>query len=292
MKKKVFPVKDMLLLAAGSVLFCASINLFIVPNNLYNPGATGIAQVIRTILVRYFHWNQPFDIAGIINFLINIPLYFLAYKSISKRFLAGTVFSVIIQTAAFSLIPIPNVPILNDKLASCVIGGILSAAGIGCTLIAGASGGGTDILGVYASIKWKNFTIGKLTIIINMFIYLVCAFLFDFQTAVYSIIYAGIFSFVLDKVHLQNIEMYCMIFTKNEAVKNEIVNDLVRGLTYWKGAGGYTDHGMEIIVTIVSKYEIAKLKNIIFKADPKAFVIISEDVHVTGNFEKRLNMTY
>lgn len=288
---KVFKLKEVCLIVIGSVLFCTSINLFIVPHNLYNPGGTGVAQVIRTIIVRSFHLKTSFDVAGIINFLINIPLYLLAFRSISKRFLVGTILSVIVQTVAFSFIRISNVPIVNDVLASCVIGGVFSAVGIGCTLIAGASGGGTDILGVYASIKWKNFTIGKLTIMVNAVIYIVCAIIFDFQTAVYSIIYAGIFSFVLDKVHLQNIEMYCMVFTKNEAVKDKIVHNLVRGLTYWNGIGGYTDNGTEVIVTIVSKYEITQLKNTILETDPHAFVIISEDVHVIGNFEKRLIMT-
>lgn len=287
-RQKRINLKELVLIILGSLIFTASINIFIIPLNLYNPGCTGIAQVIRTIFLKTTGLHFSFDIAGIINFMLNIPLYFLAFKGISRKFLIGTVVSIIVQTLCFTLIVIPNPPVVNDIMASCVIGGIFSAIGIGLTLYAGASGGGTDILGVYATMKWKNFSVGKLTIIINTFIYIVCAILFDFQTAIYSIIYAGIFSFVLDKVHLQNIEMYCMIFTKSIEVKQQITNQLVRGLTYWNGKGGYTFNDMDVIVTIISKYEVNQLKKMILDLDPQAFIIISEGTHVTGNFEKRL----
>lgn len=286
--KQFISVKELFLIILGSIIFSTSINLFIVPINLYNPGCTGIAQIIRTVFLDLTGLHFPFDIAGIINFILNIPLYILAYKSISKKFLIGTMISIIIQTLCFSFIIIPNPPIINDIIASCVIGGIFSAIGIGFTLLAGCSGGGTDILGVYATLKWKNFSVGKLTVMINIFIYLICAILFNFQTAIYSIIYAGVFSFVLDKVHLQNIEMYCMIFTRKVEVKQLIIKKMIRGLTFWKGTGGYTFTDTEVIVTIISKREVNQLKKMIIGIDPDAFIIISENIHVTGNFEKRL----
>jgi uncharacterized membrane-anchored protein YitT (DUF2179 family) len=287
-KDQLCSIKELLLIIIGSFIFSASINMFIVPLNLYNPGCTGISQVIRTIFLNVTGLHLSFDIAGIFNFILNIPLYILAYKSISIKFLIGTMASIIVQTLCFTLIAIPKDPIINDIMAACVIGGIFSAFGIGLTLYAGSSGGGTDILGVYAALKWKNFSVGKLTIMINVIIYIICAILFDFQTAIYSIIYAGIFSFVLDKVHLQNIKMNCMIFTKNMAIKQQIINQLVRGLTCWKGTGGYSLKDMDVIVTIISKYEVNQLKKMVLELDSEAFIIISEGAHVTGNFEKRL----
>lgn len=64
---------------------------------------------------------------------------------------------------------------------------------------------------------------------VNALVYSLCAFLFDLPIAIYSIIYAAVYSFVLDKVHLQNIEMSLMIFTKNPEIKNRILKDFVRG---------------------------------------------------------------
>ena len=279
---------DYTMILIGSALFAASINLFVVPVNLYNGGIVGLSQIFRTVLVSRMNLNFSFDIAGVINFLINVPLFVMAYRSLSRKFFLGTLLSLITQTVCFSLIPIPAVPILDDVLASLIIGAIVGALGNGMTLVSGASGGGTDIVGVYAALHWKSFSVGKLQLLFNALVYCLCAFLFDLPIAIYSIIYAAVYSFVLDKVHLQNIEMSLMIFTKNPEIKSRILKDFVRGVTYWKGLGAYTQTETEVLVTIVSKDEVNDLRRMITQMDPKAFIIVNEGLQITGNFIKRL----
>ena len=276
-------IYDYTMILFGSALFAASINLFVVPVNLYNGGIVGLSQIIRSVLVSRMGMRFSFDIAGVINFLINVPLFFMAFRSLSRKFFLGTLLSLITQTVCFSLIPIPVVPILDDVLASLIIGAIVGALGIGMTLVSGASGGGTDIVGVYAALHWKAFSVGKIQLLFNALVYSLCAFLFDLPIAIYSIIYAAVYSFVLDKVHLQNIEMSLMIFTKNPEIKNRILKDFVRGVTYWKGLGAYTQ-----TETIVSKDEVNELRRMITQLDPKAFIIVNEGLQITGNFIKRL----
>ena len=281
-------IYDYTMILFGSALFAASINLFVVPANLYNGGIVGLSQIIRSVLVSRMGMRFSFDIAGVINFLINVPLFFMAFRSLSRKFFLGTLLSLITQTVCFSLIPIPVVPILDDVLASLIIGAIVGALGIGMTLVSGASGGGTDIVGVYAALHWKAFSVGKIQLLFNALVYSLCAFLFDLPIAIYSIIYAAVYSFVLDKVHLQNIEMSLMIFTKNPEIKNRILKDFVRGVTYWKGLGAYTQTETEVLVTIVSKDEVNELRRMITQLDPKAFIIVNEGLQITGNFIKRL----
>lgn len=79
----------------GSVLFAFAVNMFIVPLNLFNGGVVGIAQLIRTMLVETLHLDIKFDIAGIINSLLNLPLFLMAYKSLSKHFFLLTLTSVV-----------------------------------------------------------------------------------------------------------------------------------------------------------------------------------------------------
>lgn len=274
----------------GGFLFALSVNLFIVPLDLYSGGIIGIAQIMRTLMESYGGVSFPnnFDIAGIINFLINIPLFIMAYKSISRKFFIKTLLCVIVQTLAFSLIMIPQTPILDDVLASCVIGGLLGGFGIGLALRSSGSGGGLDILGVYFTKKFANFSVGKLSLIVNAFVYIGCALLFDVSTAIYSIIYMACFSLVVDKTHYQNINITCMIFSKKDQIQNDIMKETGRGVTFWKGAGAYTKTDTYIMVTVINKYEINQIKKIIYKNDPKAFVIFNEGMNVSGNFEKRL----
>ena len=280
--------KDIAIILGGSVLFSFALNVFIVPLGLYNGGVVGISQLIRTMLVQYAGIKVNFDIAGIINFILNLPLFFLAYRYLSKRFFFGSLLSIAAQTVAFSLIPIPQVPILEDPLAACVLGGILGGIGAGSVLITGTCAGGTDIMGVYLALKSKNFSVGKLSLVINILIYLVCAGLFNIPTALYSIIYAAIYSMAMDKVHLQNIEVSLMIFTHDPNIKQIIMKEFVRGVTYWKGQGAYTNTETEVLVTIISKYELDRVRKRIMELDPHAFVIVNEGLKVSGGYEKRL----
>lgn len=272
----------------GGFLFALSVNLFIVPLDLYSGGIVGIAQILRTIMetIGSIQIPKQFDIAGIINFIINIPLFIMAYKSISRKFFIKTLLCVIVQTISFSLIMIPSTPILDDVLASCVIGGLIGGFGIGLALRSSGSGGGLDILGVYFTKKFSNFSVGKLSLIVNAFVYIGCAVLFDVSTAIYSIIYMACFSLVVDKTHYQNINITCMIFSKQDQIQDDILRETGRGVTFWKGAGAYTKTDTYIMVTVINKYEISQIKKIIYKHDPHAFVIFNEGMNVSGNFER------
>lgn len=146
----------------GMLVFSAGINLFIVPANLYNGGVLGISQVIRTVLVRYFHLaSGTTDIAGIINMLLNIPLFVLAYVFVGKKFFFRTLVCVVSQTLFLSLIPIPAIPIVRDSLTASIIGGIFGGTGIGIALQSGGSSGGLDIVGMFLPNGLKDLVLVK-----------------------------------------------------------------------------------------------------------------------------------
>ncbi|MDD5934627.1 MAG: YitT family protein [Clostridiales bacterium] len=275
----------------GTLVLAAGINLFIVPIGLYNGGFVGIAQIIRTILIEHFELSfGNTDIAGIISFILNIPLFLLAYFKISKPFFIRTFICVLFQSICFTIVKIPSTPIIVDPLSACFIGGLVVGVGTGITLRAGASSGGVDIIGVFLTKKYHNFSVGKIAIIVNMFVYGTCLFLFDIEVVIYSVIYTLILSVVIDKVHLQNICMEVMIFTKTdmEKIQSYIRDELQRGSTSWSGIGGYTQENTNIIYAVISKYEYVDLKRHIHELDENAFVVCKEDVGVSGTFAKRI----
>lgn len=283
-------IKQYFWVIAGGILFAAAVNLFIVPLDLYSCGVVGIAQVLRTIFVEYMHvpFSRQIDLAGVLNFLINIPLFILAYRSISRSFFMKTLVNVLVQTVAITFIVTPSTPIIEDVLTSCIVAGVIGGFGIGMVLRNSGSGGGLDILGVYLARKSESFSVGKLSLLINVIVYLFCAVLFNIQTAIYSIIFMISFSLTLDKMHFQNINMTAMIFTKNEEIQKIIMKEMGRGVTYWKGAGAYTNTDTYILLTVINKYEEEQIRKIIEDHDPNAFVILSEGMRVSGNFERRL----
>ena len=284
-------LKKILLAVFGTAVFSIGVNWFIVPIGLYNGGFVGIGQLIRTILVEYAHMDfGTVDIAGLVYFALNVPLFILAFQSLGKGFFVKTVICVVCQTIFLTIFKSPQVPIIEDYLTACCIGGLIAGWGVGLTLKNGASGGGQDILGVYFTKKWKGFSVGKMGLMVNFMVYAVCALMFDLEIVIYSVIYTAVMSIVLDKTHSQNILTEVTIYSKGHSVEMRqfILERMGRGCTYWNGYGGLTDSETSIICTIISKYEVTELLRHIHSIDESAFVVMNECVDVDGQFFKKL----
>lgn len=277
---------------AGAVIYSIGINLFIVPVHLYSGGIMGFSQVLRTVLLDYMHLPlQSFDISGLIYYLINVPILLLSMKRIGRRFFAKTVMCVTAVTILLSVVPIPKQPLLpEDTLATCVIGGLICGVGMGLALKMGGSLGGMDIVGMML-IKWRrDMRVGRVNLITNIILYSVCLFLFSIPTVIYSLIYAAISSFAVDKSHAQTINVEVRIMTKmrDSAMEDEIFQELNRGITKWEAVGAYTNEPTYVLFIMVSKYEMNQLKNIVQRHDPHAFIVIQEGAHVVGNYLTKL----
>ena len=275
----------------GMLLFSMGINFFIVPAQLYNGGVLGISQIIRTMLTTYLGFSfGGTDIAGIINLMLNIPLFVLAYCSIGKNFFWRTVICVISQTIFLSVLPIPATPFVKDALTASMMGGILAGTGIGVALRFGGSSGGMDIVGMFFTKKYKNFSVGKVSLTVNAIVYGICAVLFGMPTAIYSIIYSAVSMLMTDRAHTQNINTEVMIFSKKEpkAILDYIVTEFKRDATWWEAKGGYTEGKTYMVLTVLSKYESEHLKRALKGIDDKAFVVAKEGMHVVGKYEKHL----
>lgn len=247
-------ITGLLYSVCGGVLFAAGVNLFITPLDLYNGGFMGIAQLIRTFLTSALHLSfGQTDIAGIIYFIVNLPLLYLAWSKMGRGFFFRTVVTVIVETAALTFIPVPERSLIDDRLTSCVIGGLVAGFGTGLVLRGGSSGGGQDILGLYFTKKFRNFSVGKMATIINVFVYGICLLMFNLETVIYSLIYGVISSVACDRIHIQNINMSVMIFTKKLGISKAIMEETGRGVTNWEGAGAYTNETSYILFVMISK---------------------------------------
>lgn len=285
--------KRLAIAIGGALVYSLGINLFIVPVGLYSGGIMGSAQVIRTLLINYLHLPLGnFDIAGLIYYAVNIPVLLLAMKDIGKQFFAKTIICITAMTLFLSIIPIPSEPLLPDDILACsVIGGIASGFGMGTALRMGGCLGGTDIIGMLLIKKKKDVSVGKLGLTVNVILYTICLFLFDVSTVIYSLIYAAMSSMFVDREHSQNINVEVQIITKNDnrEMEEEIFRELNRGITRLDSTGAYTNEKSNILYILISKYEVARLKSIVLKHDPQAFIVMNEGVTVVGHYIKKLN---
>ena len=274
----------------GSLLMSVAINVFIVPQGLYAGGAYGLCQVIRTLLQTKLGVEASFDLAGVLYFFMNLPLFLLAFRTLGRTFCLKAGICTVSNSVFLALIPSPAVPIIPDPLTSCMIGGILVGFAAGLVLTCGCSTGGLDILGLYLSKKNNKFTVGRFCISFNVCLYLLCFILFDATTAIYSAIYNVLSNLFLDRLHRQNVSVQLLIFTKSKdpALPKYIMEQLDRGVTYWQAKGAYTGDDVQVLCVCLSKYEIDTLEQVIRDIDPNAFFVVQEGVRVVGNFKRHL----
>lgn len=282
----------LLVAVAGELLGAAAVNVFIVPLNLYTGGLLGLCQLIRTLLNTYLGITMgSYDMAGILYFILNIPILIIAYKSLGRSLVFGTLICTVAYSFFYTIIPLPPKPVVDDMLTACLLGGILTGVGSGIVLTCGCSGGGLDLVGLCLSKRGSRVTVGKSNIIFNGFLYTACLFLFSPSVAIYSIIYNFFSAMVMDRMHQQNVTVQVLIFTREDetTLAQFIIDKLGRSVTFWNGIGAYTGESVRVLCVCLSKYEIEELRHAVRTFDPHAFLIFQEGVQVDGNFTKKLN---
>ena len=94
----------------------------------------------------------------------------------------------------------------------------------------------------------------------------------------------------MDKLHMQNINVEVTVVTKvlSPEMEHEILVDLHRGITRINGVGEYTGEQVYVFYILASKYEISRLRAIISKYDPHAFIVAKDGAVIYGNYKKKI----
>lgn len=275
----------------GELICAVGVRVFIVPLELYSGGLMGVCQLFRTLMQTQLGVDfGSGDVAGVLYFLLNIPILLFAYKTLGNKLVFKTLVCTVSYSLFYSIIPTPAVPVIDDYLTACLLGGILNGIGSGIALTCGGSGGGLDIVGLCLSKRGSRFTVGKFSLTFNAFLYAACLLLFRPEIAIYSVIYNYFSAMVLDRMHQQNVSVEALIFTRNDqdTLAHFIMEKLGRGVTYWNGVGAYTGSGVHVLCVCLSKYEIEELLHTVHSIDPHAFVTMQEGVRVHGNFQRKV----
>ena len=280
------------LLAAifGTLLCAVGVNLFIVPLGFYTGGLMGFCQILRTLLLSGLNFELgTIDMAGILYFLINIPILIYAWRLLGRGMALRTLVCTVTSSLFYAIVPIPSAPIMEDPLTACLLGGIFVGVGSGVVLTCSSTVGGLDIVGVCLSHKGVSISVGRFNIGFNAALYAVCLFLFSPEVTIYSVIYNFFAAIVMDRMHQQNVSVQIIIFTHADevAISQSIIDKLGRGVTYWEGVGAYTGENVHVLCVCLSKYEVEELRQVVHEVDPHAFVGVEEGIRVEGFFFKR-----
>ncbi|ACU05739.1 protein of unknown function DUF161 [Pedobacter heparinus DSM 2366] len=276
--KKLNFTKNMFLITCGIVSACFGLKSFLLPSGFIDGGVTGISLLISNI--------TGLKLSYLI-VVINIPFVILGYRQIGKVFAIKT--SVAIALLAILLIVAPFKSITHDPLLIAFFGGLFLGGGIGLAMRGGCVIDGTEVLALYIS-KKSTLTVGNIILILNILIFSVAAIFLGMDKALYAILTYLSASNTVDYI-VNGIEQYTgvtVISEKNENIKKFIIHQMKRGVTIYKGEGGYgIKKDIDILYTVVTKLEMGKLQTAIRQIDPDAFVIQQQIADIRGGVVKR-----
>lgn len=296
-KKILSTIKDYAFLTLGLLLYVLGWTIFLVPNNLVGGGVTGIASIVQ------YATGGAVKI-GYTYFAVNTILLIIALFTLGKSFGAKTIFAIIIASFGLNffqeMIPAEicqTLAVDNGKLMSVIMGGICVGVGIGFTINAGGSTGGTDIIALIVN-KYKGVSPGKMILWMDVVIILSSLVIPSYKpdgtlmaltdkivTVVYGLLLITICSTVLD-LFLQGSKQSVQLFIlskKYEEIADAIVQDLHRGVTELEGKGWYTQQETHVLMVLTKKTDLNILLRYIKAIDPDAFLSVSS---VTGVYGK------
>lgn len=267
---------DLLVVVFGNTLYAVGVTFFVEPGGLITGGTTGIALFVNRMS------GMPVSLFLLI---VNGLLFLAGFLVLGRKFAATTAVSTFVYPAAVELLGRMKGDSLltEDPMLCAIFGGLCIGIAIGVVMRVGASTGGMDIPPLILN-KWFRLPISVTIYVLDMLVLLMQALDSTGEKVLYGLLLVIIYTIVLDK---------CLLFGKNkiqikivseqsDAIRRAILEDVDRGVTLMKGTKGYTGEDTDIVLTVISSRELAKVERLVHAIDDNAFVIVNQVSEVSG----------
>lgn len=270
-------VKDYWRLTVGTLIVAFGIYFFKFPNNFSTGGVAGLAIVIPHLM----------NISkGNVTIILNMLFLVLGFLFFGRSFGFRTTYSSIVMSLSIFLferfIPMTH-PLTDQPVLELSFAVLLPAIGSAILFNNRASTGGTDILAMIVK-KFTNQDIGNALFMSDILITISIFFVIDVKAGLFSVL--GLLSkamLVNNVIESFNMVKYFTIITdREEEIDDFITKKLGRGLTRFKGRGGFTGNEKTVILTVVKRPQAVLLRDFTRKTDPKAFIMITNTSQIVG----------
>ena len=268
------PFRDYILILIGASIMGFAIKNIYDPIGLVTGGASGVAIILKK------QFGVPLWLT---NTAINIPLFVAAAKLKGWSFIKRTLLATV--TLSVSLYVIPEMPFLMDDLfLTALFGGLITGAGAGIVFACQATTGGTDMLAAIIRRWLPHYTLAQILQVLDAAIVLIGAGLFGVTYALYALIAIYAVFKVSDGIieGMKYSKVAYIISDKSEEIAAAILKELERGVTALDARGMYSGNRKDVLFCVVSRKEIAQLKELVVSHDAQAFVIVSDAREVLG----------
>lgn len=270
-------IRRMIGLTAGAMIYSAGLNLFLIPNNIIDGGVTGISLLVQELT------GIPFSILIV---LLNLPFFYVGYRRLGLPLAASSTYAILVLSLCSSYFETLK-PVTQDPFLSTIFGGIIIGIGVGIVIKSGGSTDGTEILAIWMDNK-SAFSVGEIIMFFNLFILGAAGFVFNWNSAMYSLIAYFICSRMIDMVStgLDSSKGVFIVTTSYDDVADAIVHDMHRAVTRLHGQGGFLKDDKDVLYCVVSRLEVTKLKQVVHHIDASAFLSVFDVQEVQGGLVK------
>ena len=276
-------IRDIVYISIGIASAGFGLKGFLLPNSFIDGGVTGISLLVTETT------GVPLSILIVV---INLPFLILGFSQVGRQFAFKSIVSIIGLAIVIHFIPYPV--ITTDKLLISFFGGFFLGAGIGMSIRGGAVLDGTEVLAIFLS-KKTGLTIGDIIFIFNIIIFSFGAYILSVEIALYAILTYMVASKAID-FSIKGVEEHTgitIISKESEQIRLMITEKMGRGVTIYSGKGGYGKSiddlkQFDIIYTVITRLEIARLRAEIDKIDSDSFLIMNSIKETKGGMIKKL----
>ena len=269
-------ILSLLMVIVGNILYTLTIKLFLLPANLISCGTTGIALVVN----HYLH----IPMSGFI-FIFNTVMLGIGWLVLGRKFAMTTVLSSILYPVLLEILnrTLGDVMLTENILLNVLFSGLGLGASLGIVMRGGASTGGMDIPPLILK-KFFGIPVSATLWSFDFLIMLAQTFFHTAEDLLYGILLILVISLSLNKIMLLGTSRteVKIVSEKSAEIRDAILSRVDRGMTMLHGAGGYSGKESEIIMSIISNYELPKIEQLARSIDPDCFMIVSQVTEVWG----------
>lgn len=281
--------RDYSIMFVGSIIYAISMVMFLRPAQVPVGGLTGIAMISN-----YF-WGWPLGLQTII---LNIPLFLWSLKELGRGFVIRSGAAMLMTSLLMDAMA-PFVPAFGgEKLLAAIFGGVTHGVGMGIIFSRGGTTGGTDIISKIVNIRTGR-SIGNLMLVMNGVI--ICAASFAYanipenatvsemlnatlEVVLYSIVMQALASYSIDALlnGMDSGNAAFIVTDKPEEIAQAVFTQLGRGVTAMNAEGMFSKTPRTTLLCAIRSHEVHALKNAVTRADPNAFMILTNAREVVG----------
>jgi len=258
----------------GSLMYTIGVIGFTLPYRFPDSGVMGIA-----ILLKYTLGLAP----SITSLVANVFLLAWGGRELSKRFVAWTIYNVLLISFLLEALKFIRFPMLNDMFLVAIAGGIIKGIGGGLIFRTGVSGGGTDII-IAVLRKRYGIEVGRYSFYINMLILGVSVGIVGMEKMLYGFVSSYVSGQGIDSVlsSFDKRRLVLIMARETKPVVKYISDELNRGSTVLYGEGGFSGEARPTIMCLLTPRQTMVLKRYLAKEHPKSFMVVSEASEVLG----------